>query len=454
MSDARRQRAAIILAAGKGTRMKSALPKVMHAVAGRAMIDWSVDLARQSGAQRIVAVVHPSQDVLIRHLEHHFPDVLVAFQDPPQGTGHAVRCAQPSLEGFCGDLVVLYGDSPLIPAGTVEALFASLAGGAGVGVLGFEAAEPGLYGRLITGPEGDLERIVEAREASAEELAVRLCNSGVMAADAGDMFRLLAHVTNANARGEYYLTDLVGLARREGMRCAAVVCSEADLIGCDSKSDLAEAEALFQQGRRRMLMEQGVTLVAPETVFLSFDTQIGPDTVVEPHVVFGPGVRIAGGSLIRAFSHIEGAVIGEGCTVGPYARLRPGTVLSDNVHIGNFVETKNTRMAEGAKASHLSYLGDGEVGAGANIGAGTIFCNYDGYLKYRTRIGEGAFIGSNSALVAPVTIGPGAYIGSGSVITRDVPGDALAVARGRQAEIEGWAVRFRASRVAGKPGSG
>ena len=454
MTQAQKQRAAVILAAGKGTRMKSALPKVMHAVGGRPMMDWSVALARETGCARIVAVVHPSQDVLIAHLKAAHPDVAIAFQDPPQGTGHAVRCAEAALEGFAGELAVLYGDSPLVPAGVIEALFDGVSGGAALGVLGFEAAEPGLYGRLITNAAGDLEAIVEAREATPDQLKVRICNSGVMAGRAKDMFRLLQKITNANAKGEYYLTDLVGLARAEGGRCALVTASEDDLIGCDSKADLAEAEGIFQARRRMALMEAGVTLVAPETVFVSFDTAIEADVVVEPNVVFGPGVTVVAGARIKAFSHLEGARVGAGCEVGPFARLRPGTVLGANVRVGNFVETKNTAMGEGAKANHLAYLGDGAIGAGANIGAGTIFCNYDGYLKHQTDVGEGAFIGSNSALVAPVRIGDGAYVGSGSIITKDVPADALAVARAQQMTREGWAKTFRTKKAAEKAAKG
>lgn len=450
MTDTRKQRAAVILAAGKGTRMKSPQPKVMHEVAGRPMVDWSIALAKDAGVNKIVAVVHPSQDGLIAHLSENYPDVAIAFQDPPQGTGHAVRCAQAALAGFEGDLAVLYGDSPLVPVKAVGDLFAALEKGAALGVLGFEAEEPGLYGRLITAEDGSLEAIVEAREASPEQLAVRLCNSGVMAGRAGDMFRLLERVTNDNAKGEYYLTDLVALARSEGGRCAVAVSSEDDLIGCDSKADLAEAEAIFQARRRKEMMDAGVTLVAPETVFFAFDTQIGPDAVIEPNVVFGPGVKVEGGARIRAFSHVEGAHVGAGALIGPYARLRPGTELGEGVHIGNFVETKNTVMGDGAKANHFAYLGDGRIGGGANIGAGTIFCNYDGYLKHQTEIGEGAFIGSNSSLVAPVRIGDGAYVGSGSVITKDVPEDALAVARGRQSVQEGWAKTYRAKKAAEK----
>lgn len=450
LTDSPKQRAAVILAAGKGTRMKSPLPKVMHAVGGRPMVDWSLELARNVGAERIVVVVHPSQDVLIAHLAARHPDVAIAFQDPPQGTGHAVRCAEAALAGFEGDLAVLYGDSPLVPAATIEALFGTLSDKTGLGVLGFEAEEPGLYGRLITAEDGSLEAIVEAREATPHQLRVRLCNSGVMAGRAGDMFRLLGKVTNNNAKSEYYLTDLVGLARAEGIGCAVAVSGEDDLIGCDSKADLAEAEAIFQSRCRAAMLESGVTMMAPETVYFSHDTEIGPDAVIEPNVVFGPGVKVAGGAQIRAFSHLEGAVVGEGCSVGPYARLRPGTVLAANVHIGNFVETKNTTMGEGAKANHLAYLGDGAIGAGANIGAGTIFCNYDGFLKHQTDVGEGAFVGSNSALVAPVRIGDGAYVGSGSVITKDVPDDALAVGRGQQVTREGWAKNYRARKAAEK----
>ena len=453
MTHIARERAAIILAAGKGTRMKSDLPKVMHAVGGRPMIDWSIDLARNVGCSKIVVIAHPSQTVLIDHVTELLGEGAIAFQDPPQGTGHAVRCAEEALEGFVGDLVVLYGDSPLVPPAAIEDLYAALETGASLGVLGFEAAEPGLYGRLILAADGDLDAIVEAREASPAQLAVRLCNSGVMAGRAETMFRLLAKVTNQNAKGEYYLTDLVGLARAEGAICKAVQCGEDALIGCDSKADLAEAEAIFQSHRRLEAMNAGVTLVAPETVFFSHDTNLEADVIVEPNVVFGPGVHVRSGARIRAFSHLEGADVAAGCEIGPYARLRPGTVLQPNVRIGNFVETKNTQMGEGAKANHLAYLGDGTIGANVNIGAGTIFCNYDGFMKYGTTIGEGAFIGSNSALVAPVEIGKGAIVGSGSVITKDVEADALAVARGPLITRAGWAISFRTRKGAEKAAS-
>ncbi|MEL8055759.1 MAG: bifunctional UDP-N-acetylglucosamine diphosphorylase/glucosamine-1-phosphate N-acetyltransferase GlmU [Pseudomonadota bacterium] len=436
-------RAAIILAAGQGTRMKSDLPKVLHAVGGRAMVDWSIDLAKRVGCERIVVVCSPAGEAVQAHIADTLGPDAIAIQDPPQGTGHAVQCAQAALGGFIGDVVVLYGDTPLIPATAVEALFAELESGAKVGVLGFEAEVPGGYGRLITNSDGDLEAIVEAKDANANELAVSFCNSGVMAARADTMFSLLSNVTNENAKGEYYLTDIVGLAKEEGGVCRAVRCSEADVLGVNSRVELAQAEAAFQARRRQELLLDGVTMTAPETVFFSHDTMIERDVVIEPNVVFGSNVQVQSGARIRAFSHLEGARVSSGCDVGPYARLRPGAILEDGAKIGNFVEVKNTRVRKGAKASHLSYLGDGDVGEGANIGAGTIFCNYDGFLKYQTQVGKGAFVGSNSSLVAPVKIGDGAYVGSGSVITKDVETNALSVARGRQIQKSGWATQFR-----------
>lgn len=436
-------RAAVILAAGQGTRMKSSLPKVLHPVAGRPMVDWSVALANAVGCERIVVVCSPAGQAVQDHIAGTLGPDAIAIQDPPLGTGHAVLAAKDALGDFQGELVVLYGDTPLIPAAAVEALFSELAGGARVGVLGFDAADPGAYGRLITSDTGDLDAIVEAKEATPEQLAVSFCNSGVMAASAQTMFDLLSKVTNDNAKGEYYLTDIVGLARQDGGTCRAVACDEADVLGVNSRVELAEAEAAFQTKTRQEMLAAGVTMTAPETVFFSHDTVIENDVTLEPHVAFGPGVTVRSGVTVRAFSHLEGAEVGSESVIGPYVRLRPGSVLDQGVKIGNFVEVKNTHMGPGAKASHLSYLGDGEVGAEANIGAGTIFCNYDGFLKYKTTIGKGAFIGSNSALVAPVTIGEGAYVGSGSVITKDVEADALAVARGRQMTKSGWATQFR-----------
>ena len=436
-------RAAVILAAGQGTRMKSALPKVLHQVGGRPMVDWSVALARAAGCERIIVVCSPEGQAVQDHISKTLGQDAIAIQDPPLGTGHAVRAAQDALAGFEGQLVVLYGDTPLIPNEAVEALFTELDQGAAVGVLGFEAVDPGAYGRLITNAAGDLEAIVEAKDATTDQLAVTQCNSGVMAADAKTMFDLLAQVTNENAKGEYYLTDIVGLARDAGDTCRAVNCDETDVLGVNSRVELAQAERAFQDKIRAKMLVDGVTMTAPETVFFSYDTQIANDVIIEPSVVFAPGVSVATGARIRAFSHLEGATVGSGCEIGPYVRLRPGAVLESDVKIGNFVEVKQTRMGRGAKANHLAYLGDGDVGSGANIGAGTIFCNYDGFLKYQTKVGNNAFVGSNSSLVAPVSIGDGAYVGSGSVVTKDVEANALAVARGRQMQKSGWATSFR-----------
>jgi len=438
-----KQRAAIILAAGMGTRMKSTLPKVLHPVGGRPAIDWSVALAKSLGCDPIICVVSPNIVEVRNHVASTLGDGAIAEQSPALGTGHAVSCAEAALGDFKGDVVVLYADSPLIPKAAIEELFGSLAKDVAVGVLGFHAAKPGLYGRLVEEAGGGLEAIVEARDATPDQLDITLCNSGVMACNAQMLFSLLKRVTNENAKGEYYLTDIVGLAREDGLACTAVTCAEDDLIGCDTRTDLASAEATFQTQARAALLENGVSMVAPETVFLSYDTQIGADVSIEPNVIFAPGVKVESGARIRAFSHLEGAHVGTMCEVGPYARLRPGAVLKARSKIGNFVEVKKTTIGEGAKANHLSYLGDGDVGAGANIGAGTIFCNYDGYFKYKTEVGERAFIGSNSALVAPVKIGEGAMVGSGSVLTGDVSADALALARAQQVEKKGWAKRFR-----------
>ncbi|MEM7640510.1 MAG: bifunctional UDP-N-acetylglucosamine diphosphorylase/glucosamine-1-phosphate N-acetyltransferase GlmU [Pseudomonadota bacterium] len=436
-------RAAIILAAGQGTRMRSSIPKVLHQVGGRAMVDWSVALARSVGCDKIIVVCSPAGQAVQDHVSETLGADAIAIQDPPLGTGHAVLAAKEALAGFERDLVVLYGDTPLIPADAVEALFHELDAGAAVGVLGFDAADPGAYGRLVVDEKNNLDAIVEAKEATPAQLSIRFCNSGVMAASAETMFGLLGQVTNDNAKGEYYLTDIVGLARDAGQRCRAVACDEADVLGVNSRVELAQAELAFQTRKRHAFLQSGVTMTAPDTVFFSFDTEIENDVILEPGVVFAPGVHVRTGARVRAFSHLEGAHVAENCEIGPYVRLRPGTVLERGVKIGNFVEVKKTRMGAGAKANHLSYLGDGDVGAGANIGAGTIFCNYDGFLKYQTTIGEGAFVGSNSALVAPVTIGAGAYVGSGSVITKDVEPDALAVGRGRQMQKPSWATTFR-----------
>ncbi len=431
-------RAAIILAAGQGTRMKSPLPKVLHPVGGRAMLDHAIDAAKALGCERIVVVVGNHSPEVRDHVVRRLGEASIAVQDPPIGTGHAVRAAEAAMAGFTGQVVVTYGDVPLLQAADIEPVFASTDG---VTVIGFEARDPGAYGRLVM--DGDtLAAITEAKEASAEVLAITACNSGVMAAPSALLFELLAEVRNDNAKGEYYLTDVVELARRRGEPTRVVFAGEDAVMGVNAQAELAVAEALFQSARREAFLAAGVTMPDPGTVHFSFDTEVGGGTTIEPFVVFGPGAKIAGGARIRSFSHIEGARVAAGAEVGPYARLRPGADLGEDAKVGNFVEVKNVRMGPGAKANHLAYLGDGDVGAKANIGAGTIFCNYDGFFKHRTTVGEGAFVGSNSSLVAPVTIGAGAMVGSGSVITRDVESGDLALARGKQETLPGWAARF------------
>lgn len=436
-------RAAVILAAGLGTRMKSDLPKCAHAVAGRPMVQWAIDLARKSGADRIVTVYGRKSPQIAALGEAVGTET--ALQDPPLGTGHAVRAAEDALKGFDGNVIVLYGDTPLITPETVSRVFDALQGGAAVAVLGFEPEDAAAYGRLIENEAGELERIVEFKDANAEERAVRLCNSGVMAGSAKLMFELLSEVTNDNANKEYYLTDVVGLARGRGLKAVAVRGDEAEVLGVNSRADLAEAEAAWQARKRAEVMKEGATLIAPDTVWFGHDTQIGRDVLIEPNVFFGPGVTVEDNVVIHGFSHLEGCTVRKGAHVGPFVRLRPAADIGPKAKVGNFVEVKKSTLGEGAKASHLSYIGDAEVGANANIGAGTITCNYDGFGKNKTVIGEGAFIGSNSSLVAPVTIGAGAYTGSGSVVTDDVPADALALARAKQANKEGWASRFRAA---------
>lgn len=443
-----RARAAIILAAGHGTRMKSSLSKVLHPVGGRPMMDWTIDLARQLGCEKIIVVVGAhNPDARVR-AEAALGAGTTVLQDPPQGTGHAVKCAANALRDFDGDAIVLYADTPLISADTAQGVLDALSGGASVAVLGFNAADPGAYGRLILNDEGGLDAIVEAKEAGPDQLAVTLCNSGVLAAPAALLFDLLGHVTNENAKGEYYLTDVVGLARARGLSAAVSLGTEDEMLGVNSRVELAQAELQFQGRKRQQAMVEGVTMVAPETVFFAYDTKIANDVIVEPNVVFGPKVTIETSATIRAFSHLEGCKIKTGASVGPFARIRPGTEIGENAFVGNFVEVKNTIMGPGAKASHLTYLGDANVGERANIGAGTVTCNYDGFFKYRTNIGAGAFIGSDTMLVAPVTIGDHAMTGSGSTITKDVPAGALAVERSEQRIIEGWAARFAAKQKA------
>lgn len=443
-------RFAIILAAGKGTRMKSPRPKVLHEIGGRSMLAWSVALAKDLGCKRTVVVVGPDMPQLVEAAAKLVGAENVAVQREQLGTANAVDAARGQLANADGDAIVLYADTPLIPHEAGERAFKALADGASICVLGFKAKLPNRYGRLVTARDGALEAIVEANDASEAQLKIELANSGVMAGPAKLMFELLKDVKNDNAKGEYYLTDLVGLARGRGLKAAVALCDERDVQGVNSQVELAQVERVFQDGVRERMMVAGVTLPAPDTVHFSHDTKIAAGVTVEQNVVFAPGVSVEAGAVIRAFSHLESAKVGAGAQVGPYARLRPGAVIGKDAHIGNFVEVKNVTIGEGAKANHLSYLGDGEVGAGANIGAGTIFCNYDGFFKYRTVVGANAFVGSNSALVAPVTIGAGGYVGSGSVIVEDVAPDALAIGRGRQVAKDGWAKTFRDEKSAAK----
>jgi bifunctional UDP-N-acetylglucosamine pyrophosphorylase/glucosamine-1-phosphate N-acetyltransferase len=438
-----RPRAAVILAAGKGERMRSPRPKVLHMIGGRTMLDHAIDAALAVGCQKIIVVVGVHAPSVHAHVAARLGEEAIAVQDPPLGTGHAVLSAGAQLGGFAGDVLVTYADVPLLGAEAIAPLLA-LRRSADLAVLGFVTDHPGAYGRLVLEDGDSLARIVEAKEAAPHELALKTCNSGVLCADAGDLFGWLKDVTNQNAKGEYYLTDVASLARAGGKTVRVAFAQETDVTGVNSQSELAAAEALFQAARRNHFMREGVTFAAPHTVHLCWDTHIAGGATIEPYVVFGPGVTVESGAVIRAFSHLEGARVGEGALVGPYARLRPGADIGQGAHIGNFVEVKKVSVGAGAKANHLAYLGDGTVGPGANIGAGTIFCNYDGFDKFDTHVGADAFIGSNSALVAPVTIGAGAYTGSGSVIVDDVAPDSLAIGRGVQVEKSGWAAAFRA----------
>ena len=434
--------AAIILAAGQGTRMKSDLHKVLHPIAGRPMLLHLIASVGELAPARAVVVAGARREQVEAAVAPLGVEVVV--QAEQLGTGHAVRMAEEALAGFSGDVLILYGDVPLVSSATMRRMIEALHGDGGptAVVLGFRPPVPGAYGRVIA-HGGQIDRMVEAKDATPAELQETLCNSGLMAIRSSDLFRLLAAVKNENAAGEYYLPDVVMLALAEG-RPAVVIETEADEVaGVNSRAELATVEASWQQQRRVAVMAAGATLLAPETVWFSHDTQLGRDVTVGQNVVFGPGVTVADGATIHAFSHIEGASVGARAEVGPYARLRPGAVLGEKSKVGNFVEVKKATLGKGAKANHLTYLGDAEVGEGANIGAGTITCNYDGFLKYRTTIGAGAFVGSNSALVAPVAIGDGAIVGAGSVVTQDVPADALALVRPKQDNKTGWAKRFR-----------
>ena len=438
---------AISLAAGKGTRMKSDRPKVLHTLAGATLLAHVVSAARSAGLGRLAIVIGPGMDEVGMAAAALDPKASIFVQEAQLGTADAVKAAREALEDFDGEVLVLYGDTPLLKSETIGKLRRELQSGADLVVIGFETPTPTGYGRLLLDERGRLIGIREEKDASAEERAITLCNSGLMGFRSGKtLLDLLGRIGNDNAKGEYYLTDTVALARGDRLETRMVTSDSEEVLGVNSRAELAEAEALMQKRLRARAMAEGATLRAPETVFLSHDTVIGKDVVIEPHVVIGPKVSIADGVTIRSFCHIEAARIGEGATIGPFARLRPGADLARDAHVGNFVEIKQAEIGEGAKVNHLTYIGDASVGARANVGAGTITCNYDGVEKHRTEIGAGAFIGSNSSLVAPVKIGEGAYVGSGSVISKDVPADALALTRAPQEERPGWAAKLRARR--------
>jgi len=442
MSDQRRF-AVVILAAGQGTRMRSDTHKVLHPIASRPLLLHLLDRVDALGADKRVVVVGKGRDQVEQTLDGR--DVSIAHQAEQLGTAHAVQQAEGALTGYDGPVLILYGDTPFVETETLRRMLDRLDGddGPGVVVLASSPADPLKYGRIILGEGDRVAKMVEFKDATEEERAVRLCNSGMMAVRAKDLFRWLGQVGNDNAAGEYYLPDVVAVASREGREAVIIEGDPYEAAGVNSRAELAHLELEWQRRRREQALDEGATLIDPESVWFAYDTRLGRDVTVEPHVVFGPGVQVADGATIHAFSHIEGATIGAKASIGPFARIRPGTKLADKTKVGNFVELKKADIGEGAKVNHLSYVGDASVGARANIGAGTITCNYDGFGKYRTNIGEGAFIGSNTALVAPVTIGDGAIVGAGSVITRDVEPDSLALERNEQKGIAGWARRFR-----------
>ena len=440
---------AIVLAAGEGKRMHSARPKVLHAIAGRSLLAHVLAAVAETGVTATAVVIGIGQETVAAEAKRLLPGAECFVQREPRGTAHAALAARPAIERRPDDILIVYGDTPFVRPATLTRLRAALAAGAAVAVLGFRPADPTGYGRLIVAGD-QLVAIREHAEASARERAIGLCNGGIMALAGAHALAILERIGERNRKGEFYLTDAVEIARGMKLNAVAVEVEEDEVRGINTKTQLAEAEAVAQQRLRKAALEAGVTLVAPETVFLSADTKFGKDVLVEPYVVFGEKVKVEDGAIIHSFSHLVGAHIGKGASVGPFARLRRGTRLGEGARIGNFVEAKEATIEAGAKANHLSYIGDALVGADANVGAGTITCNYDGNAKHRTTIGKGAFIGSNSALVAPVEIGAGAYVGSGSVITENVPAGALALGRGRQIVKEGWAMRLRGSKTPGK----
>lgn len=441
-TSARRPFAAVILAAGKGTRMASDVHKVLHPIAGRPMLEHLLANVEALAPARTIVVAGAGRAQVEAYVGAR---ATVVVQEPQRGTGHAVQQAEAMLAAFAGDVLVLYGDVPLVSTDTMAAMLDRLAAAdapAAV-VLGFRPTDTRAYGRIVAS-DGRIAKMVEHKDASDAERAIGLCNSGLLAAPAADLWRWLGRIDADNAAGEYYLPDIVGIAQGEGRGAVVIETSEAEVAGINSRAELAQVEAAWQRARRARAMAEGATLIAPESVWFAHDTELGRDVVIEPNVMFGPGVRVADRVMIRAFSHIEGAVIAAGAEIGPFARLRPGADIGEAAKIGNFVEVKKARFGKGAKANHLTYVGDAEIGAGANLGAGTITCNYDGFLKYRTVVGEGAFVGSNSALVAPVTVGAGAIVAAGSVVTRDVHADALVIGRSGQEVKPGWAKSFRA----------
>jgi bifunctional UDP-N-acetylglucosamine pyrophosphorylase/glucosamine-1-phosphate N-acetyltransferase len=440
---------AIVLAAGEGTRMRSARPKVLHSIAGRSLLAHVLAAIGHAGVRKIAVVVGPDHDPVIDEVTNVAPGAECFEQRERRGTGHAVLAAKAAIAGGVDDILIVYGDTPLLQAMTLGRLRATLADGASVSVLGFRPADPTGYGRLVV-EGGNLVAIREEADASPAERAIGLCNGGAMALAAGSALAILQRIDDNNRKREFYLTDAVAIAHHMDLQTTAVETEEDEVRGINTKAQLAEAEAVMQQRLRRQALDAGVTMIAPETVFLAADTKLGKDVVIEPHVVFGPGCVVEEEAVIHSFCHLVGAHVGRGASVGPFARIRPDTRLEADVEIGNFVELKATTVAAGAKAKHLSYLGDTSVGENANVGAGTITCNYDGVGKHRTVIGAGAFIGSNSALVAPVKIGEGAYVGAGSVISGEVPTDALALTRANQVVKEGWAARLRDRKRSGK----
>ena len=429
--------ALVILAAGKGTRMESDLPKVLHKIGGAPLLHHAMLSASALEPERTIVVTGHGADLVEAAAQDFDADAIAVRQDEQLGTAHAVAQAKTALDGFEGDVIVLYGDTPFITTETLEQMIAARTS-SDVVVLGFEAADPGRYGRLIMDGSA-LMQIVEFKDATEAERAVSLCNSGVVCVSKDLLFDLLGAVGNDNAAGEYYLPDIVGIANARGLKATAVTCDEAETLGINSRLELASAEALFQQSKRRALIEDGVMMQAPDTVFLSFDTIIGRDAEIEPNVIFAPGVTVESGARVRAFSHLEGAHVSRGATVGPFARLRPGAELAEHVHIGNFVEIKNATIDEGAKVNHLTYIGDAQIGARTNVGAGTITCNYDGVMKHKTIIGRDTFIGSNTMLIAPVTVGDEAMTATATVVTKDVPDGAMAISRAEQNNKPGFA---------------